>query len=228
MRHLYLAFLLALAVTLFGFWPSFTGGMGPLDPMRILHGGLALTWMSLLVVQSWLIGHGRNRAHRVLGRASLVIAPALVISALVVVADMLGPRSHFDVPLRLTLTWIDLWSLALFSLLYVLAIAKRRTMFLHARFMASTLFVALPPALGRAYGMNIPSLNGLAGALPPSFWTVEAALVALIVWDGLKGRWITPWWLTLGAMVAIHLTMFAAPNWPAFVAVARALGLPPA
>jgi len=228
MRHLYLAFLLIFAVTLFGFWPSFTGGMGPLDPMRLVHGGLATTWMAMLVVQSWLIGHGHNRWHRWIGRSSLVIAPALVISALVVVADMLGPRSHFGVSLRLTLAWIDVWSLALFGLLYVLAIAFRRTMFLHARFMASTAFVALPPALGRAYGMNIPSLGGLAGALPPSFWTVEAVLVGLILWDGFRGRWASPWWLTLAVMAAIQATMFHAPNWPAFVAFARTMGLPAA
>jgi hypothetical protein len=226
MRHLYLAFVAALAVTLLGFWPSFTGGLGPLDPIRVLHGVLATTWMVMLVVQSWLIGHGWSRAHRWIGRTSLVIAPALVISAAVVVRDMLGPQSHFGVPMRLTLAWIDIWSLALFSLLYGLAIAKRRTMFLHARFMASTVFVALPPALGRLYGMNIPSLKGLAGALPPSFWTVEAVLVGLILWDGVKGRWLTPWWLTLGVLLAVHLTLFQAPTWPWFVGVARLMGLP--
>jgi hypothetical protein len=226
MRHLYLAFVLAFAVTLFGFFPSFTGGMGPLDPMRLVHGGLATIWMAMLVVQAWLIGHGHTRWHRWIGRSSLVIAPALVISAFVVVTDMLGPKSHFDVPLRLTLAWIDVWSLALFSALYILAIAKRRTMFLHSRFMASTVFVALPPALGRAYGMNIPDLGGLAGALPPSYWTIEAVLVGLILWDGFRGRWLTPWWVTLVATVAIHLTMFQAPNWPAFIAFAHLIGLP--
>lgn len=227
MRNLYLAFVLAFVVMLLGFGPSFMGAAGPLDPMREVHGALAVTWMAMLVVQSWLIGHGHNRWHRWIGRASLVIAPALVISALVVVNNALGPTSHFGVPMRLILTWIDLWSLALFSLLYGLAIAYRRTMFLHARFMASTVFVALPPALGRLYGMNIPSLHGLRGALPPSFWTVEAVLIGLILWDGLKRRrWATPWWLTLVVMMAIHLTMFQAPAWPAYVAFARLIGLP--
>ena len=226
MRNLYLAFALAFALMLAGFLPSFTGAFGPLDPMRQVHGALAVTWMAMLVIQSWLIGHGHRRWHRWIGRISLVIAPALVISALVVINNALGPTSHFSVPMRLILTWIDLWSLALFSLLYILAIAYRRKMFLHARFIASTVFVALPPALGRLYGMNIPALHGLRGALGPSFWTVEAVLVGLIVWDGLKGRWATPWWLTLVVMTAIEATMFQAPHWPAFVAVARVLGLP--
>jgi hypothetical protein len=49
-------------------------------------------------------------------------------------------------------------------------------------------------------------------------------LVGLILWDGLKGRWLTPWWLTLG--VAIHLTMFQAPTWPGVVAAHSWRGLP--
>ena len=51
-------------------------------------------------------------------------------------------------------------------------------------------------------------------------------MVGLVLWDGWRGRWATPWWLILTTTAAIHLTMFEAPNWPAFVAVARALGLP--
>jgi hypothetical protein len=51
-------------------------------------------------------------------------------------------------------------------------------------------------------------------------------LAGLVLRDGLKGRWLTPWWVTLGALVALQLTMFQAPHWPWFLAVARAMGLP--
>jgi len=224
MRNLYLAFLAAFAVMLLGFWPSFTGAFGPLDPMREVHGALAVTWMALLVVQSWLIGHGHNRWHRWIGRTSLVIVPALLASAFVVIRDMLGPHSHFSRELRLTLAWLDLWSLPLFGLLFVLALVYRRTMFLHSRFMASTVFVALIPALGRFYGMNLPMLHGLKDALAPSYWTVEAMLAILIVRDGLKGRWLTPWWVTLVVLAVLHLTMFQAAHWPWFLVVARMMG----
>lgn len=226
MRRLYWAFLLAFAVMLAGFWPSFAGMMGPLDPMRVVHGALAVTWMAMLVVQSWLIGRGHRRWHRWIGRTALVIVPALIVSAFVVIHDMLGPNSHFSRELRLTLAWIDIWSLPLFGLLFALAIVYRRTLFLHSRFMASTVFIALIPALGRLYGMNIPALHGLKAALDPSFLTVEIVLAGLALRDGLKGRWLTPWWVTLIALVAIELTMFHAPNWPWFLGVARMMGLP--
>lgn len=224
MRNLYLAFVLAFGVMLLGFWPSFTGAAGPLDGMRVVHGVLATAWMALLVIQSWLIGHGYAKAHRWVGRTALIIVPALIVSAFVVIHDMLGPHSHFSRDLRLTLAWVDIWSLPLFGLLFVLALVYRRTMFLHARFMASTVFIALIPALGRLYGMNIPALHGLRGALYPSFWTVELVLAGLVVRDGLQGRWRTPWWLTLGALVALQLTLFQAPHWPWFLGVARLMG----
>lgn len=228
MRHIWLGFALAFAVTVFGFWPTTLGPFGPPDPIRMIHGVFAVTWMLMLVVQSWLIGHGHGKAHRWIGRSSLIVAPGLVITAVLVVLDSLptGGAAHFPRHLLLILMWIDVWSLLLFSGLYVAAILNRKRMFRHSRLMASTVFVALIPALGRAYGMNIPALEGLTGALNPSFWTCELVLAGLIVRDGLAGRWKTPWWVTLLALEAIRLTMFAAPEWGWFVGVAQALGLP--
>lgn len=219
MRHLYLLFLLGFAITLFGFWPTTLGPLGPPDALRIVHGIFATLWMIMLVAQSWLIGRGLCRWHRTIGWSSLVVVPGLVISALLVMRDSLRPDTPFGPDLLLTLVWIDLWSLALFTLLYGLAIHYRRTLFLHARLMASTLFMAIIPALGRAYGMNIAAMGGLRGALDPSFWSVEAVLLLLIAWDGAHGRWRTPWWLTLGALLFIQHAMFAAPHWPAFSAL---------
>ena len=226
-RYLYLAFLLALAVTVFGFWPTTVGAFGPPDGLRILHGLFAAGWMVMLVAQSWLIGHGYRRAHRWIGWTSLIVAPGTVITALMVLRDSQGPGSHFGPELLMILNWIDVWSLLLFSVLYVAAIVWRRTMSLHARFLGSTVFVAIVPALGRAYGMNIPALGGLRGALNPCFWTVEMVLVGLILLDasrqgGFRARSLVPYALTLAALVAIQLTMFGAPGRAWFVGLIAA------
>lgn len=228
MRHLWLWFALAFAVTLFGFWPTTVGRFGPPDGIRIVHGLFAVTWMILLAAQAWLVGHDRFKAHRWVGRSSLIVVPGLVITALLVVVDSLptGGAAHFPRDLLLILMWIDLWSLLLFSGLYVAAILNRRRMFFHARLMASTVFVALIPALGRAFGMNIPALGGLSGALNPSFWTCELILLGLAIRDGTQGQWKTPWWISLAALEAIRLTMTGAPERAWFVALAQAMGLP--
>jgi len=228
MRYLYLAFLFAFVIMAAGFWPSLQGATGPIDPLRAVHGMLAAGWMALLVTQSWLIGHGHWKLHGRIGRASRYVTFLLVVSSAFVVHDMLGPNSHFGRELRLTLAWVDLWSLLLFSGLYIAAIAYRRRFALHARLMASTVFVVLPPALGRLYGMNIPGIGGLRGALPPSYITVEIALAALISWDAVHKRFLAPFPITFLATGLIALTMFSAPHWPAFIWAAERFGLPPA
>lgn len=225
MRTLYLWFVLAFAIMAYGFWPSVHGDFGPIDPLRWVHGTLAAGWMALLVAQSWLIGHGHWRLHGRLGRASRYVTPLLVISSLFVVRDMLGPRSHFSRDLRLTLAWADLISLTLFSGLYVAATVYRRSLQLHARFMAATVFIVLPPAIGRAYG---PLFGGLAPALAPSYWTVELALVVLILWDAVHRRLLAPFPIALAGTLAMQATMFAAPRFAPYVAFATWLGLPPA
>jgi hypothetical protein len=221
---------LALAVTAIGFWPTTFGPFGPPDLLRDIHGAFAVLWMAMLVVQAWLVERGHRGAHRWIGWSSLVVAPGLAITAFLVVRNSLpsGGLAQFERPLLLTLTWIDLWSLLLFAALYVAAIVHRRRQFLHARFLASTVFIALIPALGRLYGMNVAALHGLDGALHPSFWTCEAVLLFLALRDAKAARWQSPWWLTLVALVAIEWTMFAAPTWAWFVRFCVVLGLPSA
>ncbi len=228
MRHIYLFFVAALAVVVAGFWPSATGAVGPLSPMSIVHGIVATLWMVMLIVQTWLIGRRGLAWHRAIGRASYVVAPLLIGSALVVVAGMLGPNSHFDRDLRLTLAWLDLWSLLLFTLVYALAIRFRRVWPIHGRLMATTALIALPPAVGRLYAMNVPAFDGLAGALVPTYLTVDLVIVVLLARDLMRARHLVwPYALLLVGSVVPQLFMFAAPHWAPFVALAGKLGLPP-
>jgi hypothetical protein len=127
----------------------------------------------------------------------------------------------------LTLAFIDMGSLLMFAVWIMLAVAFRKTMAIHARFMGSTALIALPPALGRAYAMNIPSVGGLPGALDPSFFTVEGILLVLMAFDFVRERRVhAPYLLSLAAFAAIHVSMWRAPDWAWFVELARAAGLP--
>jgi len=226
-RHLYWAFVLAFVIMGVGFWPSVHGDFGPIDTIRTLHGLCASGWMAMLILQSWLIGHNKWRLHVRVGRVSRYLAAALVATAFIVVCDMLGPQSHFSPELRLTLAWLDLWSLVLFSTLYILALINRRNMNLHARYMASTVFVALPPAVGRILGEHFAWFGGLKGALSPSYLLMVAILAVLILWDARHRRFFPAFPITMAATIAMWATMFAAPHWPPFIALARAIGLPP-
>jgi hypothetical protein len=224
MRRLYWAFLFAFAVMVAGFWPTTAGSSVPLGPLRIIHGSLAALWMAMLVVQSFLAGRWKIIWHRRIGWASVAVVPALVVTAFLVVQDGLRHSTYFPRDLRLTLTWIDLWSLALFTGLWGAAIAKRKRWPLHARYVGCTVFVAIIPALGRLLGINIPAIGGLSGALHPCYWIVEAVLIGLIVRDIRKGGHPTPYAITLAGLALSEVTMFAAPHWGWFNAFAEAIG----
>ena len=229
LRHVYLLFVAALAVTLFGFWPSFYSAPGQLDRWRLLHGAFATLWLLMLIAQAWLIGRSHMRWHRRIGRASLVVVPAVIASALNVMHLMLQAGSGgFPRDLRLTLAWLDINSLIMFAALYALALTYRCTMRLHARFMGCTALVAVIPALGRAYGMHVPALGGLPGALDPSFLTVDAVLIVLLAFDATRRVIAAPYLITLACFIGLEATMWHAPHWDAFVALARAGGLNPA
>lgn len=226
---LYWLFVAAFVVTFAGFWPSFFSGTAGLGVVRILHGVVATSWMLLVIVQAWLIerpGPTPRRLHRRLGWTSLAFAAALVVTGLMVVHRMLADPDGLPSSLRLTLAWIDLWSLLAFTLLYAGALARRRDRAVHARLMGSTVLVGLIPALGRVFAHYVPGIAGLPGALHPSFWVVEAVLVLLILRDLRAGRRRTPFAAVLAVFVAIELTMFPAAGFVPYISLARLLGYP--
>jgi len=220
MRTVYLGFVAAFLIMAAGFWPTTFGAKHPLDALHMVHGSLAATWMAMLVAQSWLAGRWRLRWHRRIGWASVAIVPALVVSSLLVVRYELAFSTYFSRDLRLTLTWLDLWSLVAFCGLWGAAIAYRRRWPLHARYVGSTVFIVLPPALGRLLGGPFGSL---APALPPTYVIIVIAVAGLLVRDVVKGGHPLPYALTLLALVVPAVTMFAAPGWPWFVRAVEAV-----
>src|SRR5690349_6799006 len=71
-----------LAVALFAFWPSYIAKPFPsIDLYTHLHAAIGVLWLLLLALQGWLIATNRRSAHGAIGRASYVIAPSFVLSA---------------------------------------------------------------------------------------------------------------------------------------------------
>ncbi|WCT73885.1 hypothetical protein PQ455_01235 [Sphingomonas naphthae] len=219
----YLWFLLAFAVILAGFWPSFFSQPAGNDAAHAAHGLFATLWLILLVAQSALIRARRRALHRRIGWASIGLAVLLVATSLNLVRIMLADPAGFPIWLRLTLAYIDLTTITLFVGLYAAAILWRRDRVVHSRLAGSTVLVAMIPALGRFYGMNYP-VGGLPGALDPSFWTVEVILLVAVLLDWRGGRLRWPFPVALAAFVAIHLTYPIGSQSAAFAVLARAMG----
>lgn len=220
-KRAYLYFGLAFAVTLLGFWPSFFQNPAQNDLAHAIHGALATIWMLMLIAQSWLITRGQVVWHRRIGRASYVIFPAMVLSMTPMIRAMLTDKHGLPHDLALSLAALDIGSLVVLVAFYGLAIANRRKVALHMRYMSATVLIAVEPALGRVLAIYLPFVKGLAGALSPSLLMVAAAGGLLILDDRRMGRIYPPYPIATAFLVIMSWAVWRAPHNPGFLALAR-------
>lgn len=206
---------LGLAATLVGFWPSFFSRPSANAFPHALHGTVCTLWLVLLVVQAGLVRLRRFPWHRRIGWAGAVLMPLLLVSGAWVLHLMLGGQTRLPQALARALGFLDLVTLFFLALAYGLAMAYRRDMQVHARWMVCTLLVVLPPALARlAFVVEgstpFPLALGLAYAIP------AAAAAILAVQDWRAGRLRAAYPATLAFLAGSYLllgTVTASPTW---------------
>lgn len=66
------------------------GEVAPLTPILHVHAVLMGSWITLLLVQAWLMASGRRGWHMQLGLVAFGIAPAIVIAGMLLVPSRIG------------------------------------------------------------------------------------------------------------------------------------------
>jgi hypothetical protein len=196
----WLYFLLGLGVTVAGFWPSFFSRPAANPVPHTLHGVVATGWLVLLVTQAGLMRLRRPAWHRTLGKAGYVLMPALIVTGAWVLHLMLAGQSRLPVSLARMLGFIDLVTLLFLAAAFALAIANRRDVQLHARWMATTLLIVLPPGLTRLMFVlfdAIPMSRALALA-----YAMLVAVCAVLVYVDWRGGTLRAPYLAAGATLA--------------------------
>lgn len=212
-------FLLLLATAIAGFWGSYFTRLAQNDLVRHVHAATAFAWVLLLIVQAWLMRRRSMASHRLLGRASLALAPLFVVSGLFMVQQMLAHPSPFAQAFGTQLTFIDLTTLAWFAIAYLLALRHRRETPLHARYMASTALLVLPPALARVLGTQVPGVTSFETAFHGAYFITEALILALLVQDRNGGRVRLPFAQLLALTVLQQIAFVILPGVPAWTKV---------
>jgi hypothetical protein len=163
----FFASLLLLAMVTF--WPTYVS-LPPAanSPYTHFHAAVATLWVLLLIAQPMLIRAGRVRTHRALGKVSWGLAPVFVIAVVLLahsrISGLEGPAfqmQSFILYLQISLTCV-------FALSYALAMATRKTMVYHARFMVCT-------------GLTL----------------IDPVVIRLLLWMDRTPDW-NYWWLTFG------------------------------
>lgn len=222
-RNAFIWFIGLLIVLVLGFWSSYFSqlGQGTVHWTHHLHGISMLAWLFLLITQSWLMRNRKITQHRALGKISFLVAPAVVVSAVMVNNYFI---THVKDPLNVNTLgtfWIGYFSAAIFAFLYVQAIRHRKNMQLHARYMVLTSLVFLNPGLVRACYAYLSPL----GVWLPSFYQFFFLPALIGLWlmflDIRKKRPYQPFLIFSVLWLASQVIWKLAPGWEWFRQLAQ-------
>ncbi len=151
----------------------------PLPPRTHLHGLIFSAWFILLMVQVSLIQRSQVSLHRRLGLASLLLAVAMVISALILLYNrtMLYHEGQRELNSTMMVVWGNLTLLAGFVAFVALGYTNRKKPASHKRFMMLASIAMMPQALGRLG--YIPFLRILDGAANNALYALGGIIILL-------------------------------------------------
>jgi hypothetical protein len=209
-------FAVLLAVAIFAFWPSYFAKL-PAGPSVYMHAHAAimLAWMGLLIAQPWLIRSRRSQLHRRLGRISYVLAPAAVLSAVLLAHSRFAPMPAVEFAKAAPFLYLPFAATLLFALCYGMAMAWRQVPALHARFMIGTALTLIDPVVARILGLRFAPLpdDRLYPLIGYSLTALVLLALAIVDRHARRGRVVFPALLAVFAMV--HAGFFlVAPTAP--------------
>lgn len=229
--------LLAIAITLLGFWRTFFSRIGEVDFEHQLHGWLSTGWLVLVLVQASLIGFRQFKIHRVLGWISVAVFTLLIITSCHMLTLMLAGKGPLAQPFAMAkiFGYSDFTALPLLIIAYVAAIVLRKDRHVHSRLISVTLFAGLLPAVARFFfgilfllgkakiGTQQELLDSLTLAMHPTYIFVLVVLGGAIAVDWKKGRLRWPFPFAFAWLAIVYATFFPGAHSRWFDQVARVI-----
>lgn len=212
--------LFMVAIVFLGFAPSFyLRGLvhvprpNPTLPASVLiHGSLFTLWMLVFVAQTQLVAAGRRDLHRKLGKASFVLALAIIPLMYLVGVWQVSRANQppFTDPLNWTV--VPLLGIPIYAYLLWIGWSRRRESTTHKRAMLCAALMLMDPAIGRfPIGPPMLAVFGATSAL------ALATYIPLVLHDRkLMGRVhpVTKLAVTLvAAMMLVRMIFLATGSW---------------
>lgn len=189
--------ILAFFKTYFGQFPEFEEGVSALSHSTTsvfdhVHVFFAFLWILLLIVQPILIGCGKTKLHKIIGKISYVAFLLLVLSSFPLIYRIL----HAD---HAMLAYLPISDIVLLVLFYSLAIYNKKNTAKHMRYMIGTAAVFLGPIFGRlgpyVYHLHPKIMNNT------KFVIIYILFLRLIYLDRKYGRDFKPYLVIVVAMM---------------------------
>lgn len=150
-----------------------------MPPVVHLHGITFISWMTLLMVQTWLINVKNVALHRSLGTFGIALGTAVLFAGMLITAVGMGgadPRA----PFYYDLMYLSLVALSGFGVLFTLAIRHVRDPENHRRLILFATIPLLPPGINRTYQV-LGQLDYLP--VPATYLTMAAIAAAIVIHD---------------------------------------------
>lgn len=204
------------------YWlPMASGALAPLPPVVHLHGAFFFSWMTLLVVQSFLVSTRNVRLHMSLGTFGIALGAGVFLMGLFITILSQGASNANPSPLANSLAYLSITAVVSFGVLFFLAIRHKGTPDIHKRLMLFSTINLLPPGINRLYGVTF----GIDLPLLATYLTLDAFAIAMLVHDWRTNGKIGGASVTGAAFVVVPQLLYPLlVNSPAFASVAYALG----
>jgi hypothetical protein len=201
-RYLGYFFLMLIPLIFLGFYKTYLLQFPTFDKVKHtfihIHAGIALVWVTLIIVQPFLIVNKKMAWHRKLGKLSYFIFPLLILSFIPSVINNLNS----DTP---KYAFFAIGDGSLLTLFYCLAIKYRKKSSLHMRYMIVAAMVLLGPTIGRI----LPNIFGFSDLTTQNiqFAIIQSILIALIILDIKKSKKYYPYLIAIVGW-CVHQSVF--------------------
>jgi hypothetical protein len=208
-----------LAIGVIGFAPTYwvplLRGTLEVPPLAHVHALFFYGWLLLFVRQSSLAASGQYVRHRAWGLFGIALASGMFFVGLGVAMHSLKSSiaDGFE-PAARAFAIVPISGIALFGILFALAIANVRDSDVHKRLMFVNTAGLLQAAAGRWFVMFLapPSTPGVPVGPPPVFVTVmpglvvDLLIVAGMIYDWrMRGRVHRVYWIAGGVTLAVQV-----------------------
>lgn len=194
--------LLLIPLTIAGFFKTYIVQFPNFQPKNNwfihLHALIATVWISILIVQPFLILNKKFAIHRIVGKLSYIVFPLLILSFIPQIIRLYNSANARNI----FFPGADCLLLIIF---YSLAIYYRRVSPKHMRYMIATSLVFLGPTIGRIG----PIWFGWSEILTQNvqYTIAYSILISLIFYDKSHGKDYKPYLVAIGCFL-VHQIVF--------------------
>ncbi len=179
-------------------FPSFDG----VSWVTHYHATLMFGWLALLIVQPFLILKNKTYWHKIIGKASYLIAPLLVVSMFLITNQGFRTKlKSMSLPEAYASLAVNISDFFAFSILYGLALYYKKYTDFHARYMIATSLPIMGAAIVRVMMryFEIPK----ATAFDAVQFLAEGVCLIFILLD-VRSKKYQPYLITLFILVVEH------------------------